>query len=369
MRVYCTCFSAVGWGGMLQRKILDIKKTAELMEENFLGADDESERYLREEFSDMMIRIIMEGPDRHFWNDPVQRVHVLAIALNILRFDYKDPEQESNIADFIAKHKLGTIDFLQELSELGLDFNHTNKLNIIHALEGANNDVDIFLGYLTELYDAGLYNMEQKASTDSLLQYIKWCNDKYHRDIADSVKLHVLEMYCANGNPNFQLFGRVIKRLFKHDDMETTKAILAKVCTKNTRDFFGDMEGTFEDMKAQIQFNDKDAEYVRKLIHKNTTLSKTGKVADSRKEDKRKKKDLLYDKLHMFRPSAQQKLQNDANSDSDTGSSNSNKTEDSFIDQDSGSESPSDDGSYEDKSSSEEGEEETNIKKRKLRKE
>ena len=200
--------------------------------------------------------------------------------------------------------------------------------------------------------------MEEKASTDSLLYYIKWYKDKYHKDVEDRVKLHVLEMYCANGNPNFKLFGRVIKRLFKNNEMEKMKEFLQTICTTNRKDFFGDMEGTFEDLKAQANLNDEDAVHVRNLIHKNTKLNNAGKFSNNSKQDKEKKKS-QFDKLHMFRSSNQSFQKKD---DTDT---NSDNTEDSFIDKDSGSESGSDDGSYENDTSSSDDEKEMKSKKRK----
>jgi hypothetical protein len=334
---------------MLVKNILNIEKTKMLLEDNFLGADDASEAILREEFSNMLIRIIMQGADRHYWDDPTMRVHVLAIVLNILRLDYKNKDHQTDIAKFIAIHKLGTIDFLQELDELGLDFSHADKLIIIHALGGDDDgrDINIFLDRFTELYDAGLYNLEPKESTDALIQFIKWFEDKYQVHIDDCVKEYVMEMYCTNNNPNFKLFGRVIKRLFKNNGMDKMKQMFENICKRNCKDFFGDMEGTFQDMKAQVQLNDEDTEYIRQLIHKNTTLNKVGQVARNKKKEKNNKRQKIgNDKLHMFRSSGKQ-LHN--NKDSDTESSNSNKSEDSFIDEESESEDD-DDCSYDDNS-------------------
>jgi hypothetical protein len=308
------------------------------MAENNLDEDNDNEQLLRHLFSDMLFRIIKEGADKYFWNEDSLRVHLLAVVLNILRLDYKKPEHEKSISDFICKHKIGTIDFLQELDEMGLHFNYVNRLNIIHSMVDDGN-IEQFLNLLTDLYHAGHYAFEDKHSTDALKMYIEWYREKYNEDIDDRIKWHIVKMFCTAGNPNFRVFGRLIKRMFTNEhDMDKLVNIFKSLSTENQKDFFGDIEGSYEDMKVQANFTDEIAQQIRKLIHKNTSLNnKTGCVSTkaNRKKSKKQKGDFdLLLKKHIASSPQKESGENNV--------SDSNSDSDSFIIDDISSESASD---------------------------
>jgi len=339
---------------MLSKKFLSIAATESFMSENYLDEDDVNEQIMRREMGDMLFRIILEGADRHFWNDDNLRVHLLAIVLNIRRLDYKNPDHKNMISDFICAHKIGSIDFLQELDELGLDFSYVNKLNIIKSIS-KEGDIDTFLENLSDLYDKELYPLQNINSTDALMRFVQCNQDLYGQNVMDRIKHHVIEMFCTNGNPNFRLLGRVIKRMFITDDDRDDKLvhIFTELSKINNKGFFGDMEGTYEDMKEQANFTDVIADSIRKLIHKNTALKKTGEIsknAHKKKSNQPKSNSELLKDIMISSP--QKKV---VNKTAATESDSDSNSEDSFIEHDSNSasEEESEDGSYEDDGSSE----------------